>query len=76
MGLTGPPADVRVSRWDESLPQYQVGHGALVDDIETTMTAEHPGLVLAGAAYRGVGLPACINDGRSAARRLLADMGG
>lgn len=76
MGLVGDPLDVRVSHWPESLPQYRVGHGALVADIEATLGAEHPGIVLAGAAYRGVGLPACIHDGRDAARRLLTALGG
>lgn len=71
MGLTGEPTEVRVSRWPQSLPQYAVGHLAMVDDLRHTLTTEHPGLALAGAAYEGVGLPACIHDGRVAARRLL-----
>ncbi len=76
MGVRGEPAEVRVSPWPESLPQYQVGHAALVADIEDTLAAEHPAVALAGAAYHGVGLPACVADGRAAARRLLAALGG
>jgi oxygen-dependent protoporphyrinogen oxidase len=68
MGLDGPPTEVRVSRWDGSLPQYGVGHADLVATAEAALP---PDVVLAGAAYRGVGLPACIHDGRTAARRLL-----
>jgi oxygen-dependent protoporphyrinogen oxidase len=68
MGLDGPPSAVRVSRWDRSLPQYAVGHAAVVEEAEAALP---PTVVLAGAAYRGVGLPACIRDGRDAARRLL-----
>ena len=72
MGLQGPPNEVRVSHWDRSLPQYRVGHEARVADIEATLAAEHDGpVVLTGAAYGGVGLPACIHHGRTAARRLL-----
>lgn len=71
MGLIGAPTEVRISRWPHSLPQYQVGHLALVADLRATLAHEHPGLALAGAAYGGVGLPACIHDGRTAARRLL-----
>lgn len=71
MGLTGEPTETRISRWPHSLPQYEVGHLALVDDLRATLAEEHPGLALAGAAFGGVGLPACIHDGRTAARRLL-----
>ena len=72
MGLQGPPNEVRVSHWDRSLPQYRVGHEARVADIEATLAAEHDSpVVLTGAAYGGVGLPACIHHGRTAARRLL-----
>jgi oxygen-dependent protoporphyrinogen oxidase len=69
MALDGPPSEVRISRWSRSLPQYAVGHGGRVAEIEADLP---PGVVLAGAAYRGVGIPACIHDGREAARRLLA----
>ncbi len=68
MGIDGPPSAVRVSRWDRSLPQYAVGHAAVVAEAEAALP---PSVVLAGAAYRGVGLPACIRDGREAAGRLL-----
>ncbi len=68
MALAGPPSEVRISRWRRSFPQYAVGHADLVAEVEAGLPA---GIVLAGAAYRGVGLPACIHDGREAARRLL-----
>lgn len=76
MGLEGRPTEVRVSRWEHSLPQYRVGHLDRVADIESTLAAEHDGAIeLAGAAYGGVGLPACIHSGRTAARRLLGARG-
>jgi oxygen-dependent protoporphyrinogen oxidase len=30
-----------------------------------------PGFAVAGAAYHGVGVPACVGSGRRAARRVL-----
>jgi protoporphyrinogen oxidase len=33
-----------------------------------------PGVVLAGASYRGIGIPACINDGQRAASRALSEL--
>ena len=47
----------------------------MVADLRHTLAVEHPGLAIAGSAYEGVGLPACIHDGRLAARRLLDTRG-
>ena len=59
--------DTHVQRWGGALPQYTVGHVDRVARIRAD-TAAAPGLELAGAAYEGVGIPACIASGRSAAR--------
>jgi oxygen-dependent protoporphyrinogen oxidase len=70
----GPPSrlvDSRVTRWGGGLPQYAVGHLDRVRRIRAAV-AQHPGLAVAGAAYDGVGVPACIRSGQQAARRALA----
>jgi oxygen-dependent protoporphyrinogen oxidase len=71
LGARGAPREAIVARWPESMPQYRVGHLALVSAIEKQVS-EHRGLELAGASYRGVGIPQCIRSGRSAAERLAA----
>jgi protoporphyrinogen/coproporphyrinogen III oxidase len=48
------------------MPQYVLGHPTRLDRIERALAA-HPGLALAGAAYRGVGIPDCIASGEHAA---------
>jgi oxygen-dependent protoporphyrinogen oxidase len=65
------PVDAHVQRWGGALPQYAVGH---LDRISAVLdaVASQPGLGLAGAAYEGVGIPACIASGRRAAREVLA----
>ncbi len=62
--------DSRVTRWGGGLPQYAVGH---LDRVRRTRegVARHPGLAVAGAAYDGVGVPACAKSGRTAARQAL-----
>ena len=55
MGVTGPPAFVRVVRWPRAIPQYHVGHLARVDRIEAAV-AKLPGLFVTGNAYRGVAM--------------------
>jgi oxygen-dependent protoporphyrinogen oxidase len=70
--LAGDPSAVRVERWPMSFPQYEPGHLDRVATIEAALAATRPGVVLAGAALRGIGVPACIRQGREAARSVLA----
>jgi oxygen-dependent protoporphyrinogen oxidase len=67
MGVTGEPVARRVSRWEDSLPQFRPGHLVRVKAWRDEVAAEAPGLVLAGAAYDGLGIPACVRQGRRAA---------
>lgn len=63
------PSEYRVQRWPDSLPQYLLGHGALVERIRAA--TESVGVDLAGMTYDGVGIPASIGSGRRAAQRVL-----
>jgi oxygen-dependent protoporphyrinogen oxidase len=71
VGLRAAPVAGLVSRWRGGLPQYPVGHGARVARIRDAV-AVVPGLAVCGAAYEGVGIPACVASGRRAAGETLA----
>jgi oxygen-dependent protoporphyrinogen oxidase len=71
LGIAGAPIEVRVSRWPDGFPQYEPGHIERVAAIEADVAAHLPRVGLAGATYRGVGVPACIRSGREAARKVL-----
>ena len=70
IGLSGRPVDRHVQRWGGALPQYAVGH---LDRVETVRRAvgEHRGLAVCGAAYDGVGIPACIASAKLAVDQVL-----
>jgi protoporphyrinogen/coproporphyrinogen III oxidase len=70
-GVRGAPADTRVTRWGGALPQYTVGHLDRVATIRATVTAQ-PGLAVCGAAYEGVGIPACVATARAAVGQVMA----
>ena len=72
MALGGEPTEVRVSRWMHSFPQYRLGHLDRVDAIEADLAATAPSFAVAGAALRGLGVPACIRQGTVATRQVLA----
>jgi oxygen-dependent protoporphyrinogen oxidase len=72
-GVAGRPIDTRVTRWGGALPQYPPGH---LDRVAALRGALPAGLALCGAAYDGVGIPACVRSGTAAARAILARLGG
>jgi len=74
LGVRGAPLDSLVTRWDHAFPQYDVGHLLRVSRIEQ-LVAPLGGVAVAGAALRGVGIPACIGSGRAAAGRVVASLG-
>jgi len=71
IGASGDPLLVDIARWPASMPQYHLGHTALVAAIEAA-ASRHRGLALCGSAYHGVGIPHCIHSGELAAERMLA----
>jgi oxygen-dependent protoporphyrinogen oxidase len=64
-----------VVRWENAFPQYRVGHLSLVAQIAKEVGRAGPASV-AGAAYGGVGIPACIKSGYEAASSLLEQLRG
>ena len=71
MGLTAAPIATRITRYPRGFAQYEVGHLDRVTAIEEQLAADCPQLRVAGASYRGVGIPACVRQGRGATRQLL-----
>ncbi|MEU6648385.1 protoporphyrinogen oxidase [Streptomyces sp. NPDC046900] len=71
-GLDAVPVETRVTRWTDGLPQYPVGHHARVARIREHV-AGLPGLAVCGAAYDGVGIPACIASAYAAVDQLDGD---
>ena len=72
-GVEAKPVAWTVTKWGGGLPQYGVGHAATVADIERAV-ADVPGLAVAGATFRGVGIPACVRTATVAAERVAAHL--
>jgi protoporphyrinogen/coproporphyrinogen III oxidase len=66
------PLAWHVQRWGGALPQYAPGHRDRVADARAALPAT---LRLAGAGYDGVGIPACIRSGQTAADEVVEGLG-
>lgn len=75
VGAVAAPSEVHLTRWREALPQYEVGHNQRVAAIERFLEADLPRVLVAGAGYRGSGLPDCITQAHDIAQRLTQRAG-
>ena len=73
LGITAGPLATLVRRWPASLPQYRSGHLDRVRRIEQRVAALDA-VAVAGAAYAGIGIPACITSGQRAAASVEAQL--
>ncbi len=70
MGIDSAPEFVRIFRHPQAIPQYTVGHGARLQKL-TELLKAHPGLILTGNSYRGIGLNDCVAAAERAADEAL-----
>jgi oxygen-dependent protoporphyrinogen oxidase len=71
LGITGEPVTTRIWKYPRALPQYNVGHGRVVESIRQAENAL-PGLFLAGNYLDGPSLAKCVENGFQAAANVAA----
>ncbi len=67
LGILAEPQTYKIFRWPNGFPQAEVGHLDRIDEIEKVLP---DGIVLAGSSYRGIAIPDCIRQGRTAVQKL------
>ncbi|MCP8968220.1 protoporphyrinogen oxidase [Ectobacillus ponti] len=76
MDIHAEPDFAVVSRWKDAMPQYTVGHKERMNNLQSFMARELPGIYLAGSSYAGAGLPDCIDQGEAAVKLVLEHLQG
>jgi oxygen-dependent protoporphyrinogen oxidase len=71
LGATGEPLLAVVGRHPRGMPQYTLGHMDRVAMIKQ-LVERHRGLIIAGNAFHGVGIPDCIHSGQESAEAILS----
>ncbi|WAH38453.1 protoporphyrinogen oxidase [Alicyclobacillus dauci] len=76
VGISATPVFHKVTRWENAMPNYLVGHLERLDQLEQAIHSTLPGVEIAGAGYHGLGLPDCIAQANDAAERILSYLTG
>ena len=74
LGTDVQPSHTRITRWKESFPQYRPHHFQHVAHVEKHLAAELPNVFVAGASWRGIGVPSCIEQGVKTADEIVATL--
>ncbi|MGC2705971.1 MAG: protoporphyrinogen oxidase, partial [Candidatus Acidiferrales bacterium] len=62
LGITGPPIESAVWGYTRALPQYNLGHGHIVETIRDA-ERQMPGLFFAGNYLEGPAIGKCVENG-------------
>lgn len=76
LGISSKPVSVEVTGWKNLMPNYTMQHKTAVSALEEKMAELMPNIKLAGASFYGVGIGACIQNGKDVAMEITASIKG
>ncbi|MGM0851239.1 MAG: protoporphyrinogen oxidase [Bacillota bacterium] len=74
VGIDGDPISVEVTNWKDLMPNYHLEHSQAVQSLNENLATELPRVKLAGASYFGVGIGACIQNGKKTAEWIIGEL--
>ena len=74
MNIKREPVQTIVSRLHDGLPPYGVFHSDRVKALREEMRRVYPGVILAGIAYDGIGIPDCIKSVREQVKQVSENL--
>ncbi|RXZ00272.1 protoporphyrinogen oxidase [Fictibacillus sp. S7] len=74
MDIAAEPEFYYVSRWIQSMPQYEVNHKQQWERLQANLSEHFPGVYAAGASYEGVGLPDCVASAEKAVMHIVKNL--
>lgn len=72
LGIEEEPTVINVTKWIHQMPRYDLAHNEALSAVVSDLENCYPNLLLAGCSYFGVGIGACIQNGKNTADRIIA----
>lgn len=72
LGINDAPTVVNVTKWIDKMPRYDLAHNEALNIVVEDLQDRYPNLLLAGCSYFGVGVGACIQNGKNTAGRIMS----
>jgi len=70
LGIEETPTIVDVTKWIDQMPKYDLAHREALQGLVQELEKNYPNLSIAGCSYFGVGIGACIQNGKKIGEEL------
>lgn len=70
LGIEETPTIVDVTKWIDQMPKYDLAHREALQGLVQELEKNYPYLSIAGCSYFGVGIGACIQNGKKIGEEL------
>ncbi|KGR76022.1 protoporphyrinogen oxidase [Ureibacillus manganicus] len=70
LNIDEKPQVVHVRKWIDQMPKYDLAHNVALQDVLNQLDSKYPNLLIAGCSYFGVGIGACIDNGKETAKKV------
>lgn len=71
MGIDAKPSATHIRKIDKAIPQYLIGHQALISSLESEIKTYHPNLHLLGSSFYGISVIDCIENAKRSMNHVL-----
>lgn len=71
LGIEAKPKIVNITKWINQMPRYDLAHNEALGKVTKELAARYPNVLLAGCSYFGVGIGACIQNGKKTAEQIM-----
>lgn len=74
LGIEEKPTVVGVTKWIDQMPKYDLAHREALQGLLQDLEKNYPNLLIAGCSYFGVGIGACIQNGKKIGEELAGKL--
>nr|WP_106781467.1 protoporphyrinogen oxidase [Lysinibacillus timonensis] len=71
LNIEDQPTVVNITKWIDAMPRYDLAHREALQDVLSKMEEKYSNIMIAGCSYFGVGIGACIDNGKSTAQKIM-----
>ncbi|MEG0261232.1 MAG: protoporphyrinogen oxidase [Lysinibacillus sp.] len=72
--IEAKPVVVNVTKWVDQMPKYDLEHYAALEGLTEKLDSAYSNLYIAGCSYFGVGIGACIQNGKKVGQKIAAEL--
>ncbi|MEL4026444.1 protoporphyrinogen oxidase [Lysinibacillus endophyticus] len=71
LNIEEKPVVVNIEKWINAMPKYDLAHNETLQVVLDKLDSQYPNLFVAGCSYFGVGIGACIENGKNTAEKAI-----